>query len=94
MRECHTTITIILNGRYTYVQKVSEAYYSKNERAKHFLLCRFCFWCASSLTLEGLNRVIRCPACKNVLIGSTPIFCNEFHKIGYTKKNFCVDRIN
>jgi hypothetical protein len=65
----------------------SEVYCSKNEQEKkptHFLLCGSCFWCASSLDLGGLDRIIKCPTCKDVFIKSFPIFQNELYKISYT----------
>jgi hypothetical protein len=64
---------------------------SMDEQAKsncYFLLCKECYWCASSLpvNLRVSNRIIKCPGCNYASIKLMPIFGNETYRIGYSEK--------
>jgi len=54
----------------------------------YFLLCKKCYWCASSLSVNlGVsNRIIKCPSCKYACIKVIPIFKNETYRIGYSEE--------
>jgi hypothetical protein len=52
-----------------------------DEQAKtnyYFLLCKECYWCASSVNLGSSNRIIKCPGCYYACIKLMPIFKNEY----------------
>ena len=51
----------------------------------YFLLCKECYWCASSVNLVN-NRIIKCPSCNDACIKLIPIFKNETYRIGYSEK--------
>jgi hypothetical protein len=52
-------------------------YKMANDVSKKFLLCRTCFWCASTYFS---TEVEECPSCNNNLIESLPISDNEDYK--------------
>jgi hypothetical protein len=61
-----------------------------DEQAKtnyhYFLLCRECFWCASSINLGISNRIVKCPTCSEAYVKLMPIFDNEINGIGFHEK--------
>jgi hypothetical protein len=58
-------------------------YKTDNYVSKKFLLCRTCFWCASTYFS---TEVEECPSCNNNLIESLPISDNEEYKFDYCVK--------
>jgi hypothetical protein len=72
-----TTTTIIADqGRITNIGKIS----------KHvqFVLCSYCFWCASSLH-GRIDKI--CPSCKGSTIGSIPLARTQMLVDKYAAKN-------
>lgn len=53
----------------------------------YFLLCKECYWCASSVNLGVSNRIIKCPSCNYACIKLIPIFENETYRIGYSEEH-------
>ncbi|HEY6885219.1 MAG TPA: hypothetical protein VI278_14385 [Nitrososphaeraceae archaeon] len=43
----------------------------------YFLLCKECFWCASSTNLGISNRIVKCPSCSESYVKLMPIFGYE-----------------
>jgi hypothetical protein len=59
---------------------------TNTKQKKHFLLlCESCFWCASSIYIDGsINRI--CPVCNNINVESIPIQNNEVYKFDYDQR--------
>jgi hypothetical protein len=54
----------------------------------YFLLCKECYWCASSVNLGVSNRIIKCPSCNDAYVKLMPIFDNKTSfRINYGKKS-------
>ena len=50
----------------------------------HFLLCKYCLWCATYLIDKG-TAVSNCPICNNAKVESLPIANEEVYKLsGFT----------
>ena len=60
---------------------------TKISRKAHFGLCKYCFWCASSL--DGKLSEI-CPSCQSTTIDSIPITGKKILVDNYVTK----DRVN
>ena len=87
MPKCHTTAILLLDmDNKDWYKKEIPYYKNQQSNTNHFLLCGSCFWCASALNLGGLNRVIKCPTCKDAFIKSMPLLGNGVTKLGYNKK--------
>lgn len=72
----------------TEMYKQGSESWSRYEQAKtnyYFLLCKECYWCASSVNLVN-NRIIKCPSCNDACIKLIPIFENETYRIDYSEK--------
>ena len=57
-------------------------------KQRHFLLCKSCFWCASSIYLLSMDWI--CPVCNNnnsSKIESIPIENNEMYKFDYNQRH-------
>ena len=60
-------------------------------KQRHFLLCKSCFWCASSVYLLSMDWI--CPVCNNnnnnnsSKIESIPIENNEMYKFDYNQRH-------
>jgi hypothetical protein len=58
-----------------------------SQKAKFFLMCRSCFWCASIL-YEDLSQSFRtCPTCMNHELEFMPISIGESYKFDYDKRH-------
>ena len=53
----------------------------------YFLLCKECYWCASSVNLGVSNRIIKCPSCNHVHVKLMPTFRSETNRINYGEKS-------
>ena len=57
-------------------------------KQRHFLLCKSCFWCASSIYMLSMDWI--CPVCNNnnsSKIESIPIENNEMYKFDYNQRH-------
>jgi hypothetical protein len=52
----------------------------------YFLLCKECYWCASSVNLAS-NRIVKCPVCSDAYLKLMLIVDNETNKIDYRAKS-------
>ena len=73
----------------TEMYKQGLEYLNMEEQAKanyYFLLCKKCYWCASSVIFEASNRIIKCPGCNDYgCIKLMSIFENEPNRIDCSK---------
>jgi hypothetical protein len=69
------------NGNLNMDEQVRTNYYC------YFLLCKECFWCASSVNLGISNRIVKCPSCNKAYVKLMPIFDNETNRIDYGEKS-------
>ncbi|MGA9154996.1 MAG: hypothetical protein WBZ36_30805, partial [Candidatus Nitrosopolaris sp.] len=54
--------------------------YNHQADSKAFLICKWCFWCASNLSAEKV--ITKCPMCdNNALLNSIPISDKEVYEI-------------
>ena len=54
--------------------------YDHQADSKAFLICKWCFWCASNLSAKKV--ITKCPMCdNNALLNSIPISDKEVYKI-------------
>jgi hypothetical protein len=59
--------------------------YDHQADSKEFLICKWCFWCASHLNTR--NVITKCPACDNDgILDSIPISDNEVYEIDSNQK--------
>jgi hypothetical protein len=84
-----TTNTIVSSLYETKTAKVNDEKQKEEtntKQKKHFLLlCESCFWCASSIYIDGnINRI--CPVCNNINVESIPIQNNELYKFDYDQR--------
>jgi hypothetical protein len=54
-----------------------------------FLICKSCFWCASILSFN--TYYLRCPACKNMKLESTPLSEGEAYSINTENENLSIE---
>jgi hypothetical protein len=53
--------------------------------SKAFLICKWCFWCASNLSTRSV--ITKCPMCdNNGLLNSIPISDKEVYEIDYSQR--------
>jgi hypothetical protein len=59
--------------------------YYYQEDSKGFLICNWCFWCASHLNMR--NVITKCPACDNDgMLNSIPISDKEVYEINSSQR--------
>jgi Zn finger protein HypA/HybF involved in hydrogenase expression len=86
-----TTTTTDTAYHHTNTNKLSNEKKRIITKQRHFLLCKSCFWCASSIYLVSMDWI--CPVCssnnnnKNNKVESIPIQNNEIYKFDYNQRH-------
>jgi hypothetical protein len=60
--------------------------YDHQADSKAFLICKWCFWCASNLSTKKM--ITKCPMCdNNALLNSIPIPDKEVYEIDSSQRS-------